>query len=124
MFSLEFDGEFPKAKSYLKRLSSKNLTGILSKYGNIGVEALAKATPVDSSKTAQSWSYEVETSKSGVKIEWINTNVNNGVNIAVIIQTGHGTRTGGYVQGRDYINPAMRPVFDQITEELWREVTK
>ena len=96
---------------------------ILNKYGKMGVSALAAATPVDTGKTADSWIYEIETSKDSYTITWSNTNVNNHVNIALILQYGHATRNGGYVSGRDYINPALQPVFDQIAEEAWREVT-
>ena len=95
---------------------------ILSKYGQIGVGALASATPLDSGKTAASWGYEISMSGNSATITWINSNQNQGVNIAVILQYGHGTGTGGYVAGRDYINPAMRPVFDKITEDVWREI--
>jgi hypothetical protein len=96
----------------------------LKKYGEDGVKALADATPKDSGKTAASWSYEVEKSKGSYTIAWTNSNINDGVPIAVILQYGHGTRNGGYVQGRDYINPAIRPIFDQIAEDAWREVIK
>ena len=95
---------------------------ILEKYAKEGVSALAAATPIDSGKTASSWGYEIEVSGDSATIHWTNSNENKGVNIAVILQFGHGTGTGGYVQGRDYINPAMRPVFDRIAEEVWREV--
>lgn len=95
---------------------------ILEKYGSKGVSALSSATPIDSGLTASSWTYVVEVKGESATIHWMNTNSNKGVNIAVILQYGHGTGTGGYVQGRDYINPAMRPIFDQIAEEAWREV--
>ena len=96
---------------------------ILERYAQMGVSALASATPVDSGKTASCWGYEIEASGEDATIYWTNTNQNKGVYIAVILQYGHGTGTGGYVQGRDYINPAIRPVFDKIAEEAWREVT-
>lgn len=95
---------------------------ILEKYASMGVSALASATPVDSGLTANCWSYEIETSGEDATIYWTNTNQNKGVYIAVILQFGHGTGTGGYVAGRDYINPAIRPVFDKIAEEAWMEV--
>ena len=98
------------------------ITKILDKYGKMGVNALANATPLDSGKTAESWGYEISVKKEGATIHWTNTNQNNGVHIAVILQYGHGTGTGGYVQGIDYINPAIRPVFDKIVEEAWMEV--
>ena len=93
-------------------------------YGEKGVSALASATPVDTGKTAESWQYKIEQTKGSIRIYWTNTNVNNGVPIAIIIQTGHGTGTGGYVQGRDYINPAIRPIFDNIANDVWRDITK
>lgn len=96
---------------------------ILERYAQMGVSALASATPVDSGQTASCWGYEIEVSGEDATIYWTNTNQNKGVYIAVILQYGHGTGTGGYVQGRDYINPAIRPVFEKIAEEAWREVT-
>lgn len=123
-FSLEFDGEFPQTRKFLHRASNLNLRSVLEKYGRAGVNALAGATPKDSNLTSESWTYDTEVSRSGARIVWSNTNVNNGVNIAVIIQTGHATRNGGYIRGIDYINPTLRPIFNQITEELWKEVTK
>ena len=97
---------------------------ILEKYAKEGVSALAAATPVDSGTTANSWSYEIQTNGESATIYWTNTNINKGVSIALILQYGHGTGTGGYVQGRDYINPAIRPIFDKIAEEAWSEVVK
>lgn len=97
---------------------------MLDRFGQEGVAALSSATPVDSGKTAASWSYEIERGDGKTVISWSNSNVNDGVNIAVILQYGHGTGTGGFVQGRDYINPAIQSVFDRIAEEAWREVTK
>ena len=103
-------------------MSNFKVDKILDKYGAMGVSALAAATPMDSGLTANSWGYEISVGKEGATIYWTNTNQNNGVYIAVILQYGHGTGTGGYVQGRDYINPAIRPVFDKIAEEAWMEV--
>lgn len=98
---------------------------ILHRYGKEGVAALSSATPVESGETARGWNYEIrESYKNGVTIVWTNDHVVNDVSIAIILQYGHGTRNGGYVQGRDYINPAMRPIFDKMSEDLWREVTK
>lgn len=96
---------------------------ILSKYGEMGVLALSRATPKDSGETARSWSYEIEKTGSGYKLVWKNSHVNKGVPIAIILQYGHGTRNGGYVQGRDYINPALRPIFDGIAADSWKEMT-
>ena len=99
------------------------ITHILNKYGQKGVEMLAAATPKESGKTASSWSYEIEDLGSGARIVWKNSNVNNGEVIALLLQYGHGTGTGGYVQGIDYINPAIQGIFEQMADEAWREVT-
>ena len=115
-------GDFDNTFRFLKKMSNFKVNKILDKYGAMGVSALAAATPVDSGLTANSWGYEISVEKEGATIHWTNTNQNNGVYIAVILQYGHGTSTGGYVQGRDYINPAIRPVFDKIAEEAWMEV--
>ena len=123
MISFRHKGDFSKATSYLEKLKEVAKLGILDKYGRAGVAALVSATPVDSGKTAASWDYEIEQSSGSAKIIFSNTNVNKSVNIAIILQYGHGTGTGGWVQGRDYINPAIQPIFDQIVEEAWREVT-
>lgn len=98
--------------------------GILDKYGREGVAALASATPVDTGLTAKSWYYKIENKKGSVTISFLNSNIQNGVPIAIILQYGHGTGTGGWVEGRDYINPAIQPIFDRIVAEAWREVTK
>lgn len=105
-------------------MSRLQLRHILDQYGAKGVAALSAATPVRSGETANSWDYKIEQSGQRYSISWTNSNINNGVNIALIIQLGHGTGTGGYVQGVDYINPALRPIFDQMAEEAWQEVTK
>lgn len=117
-------GDFSKTESFLKKLRKLDLDSVLEKYGKLGVDALSKATPVDSGKTADSWDYKIEKGKGVVTITWTNSNVNNGVPIALLIQYGHGTGTGGYVQGRDYIKPAIRPIFDELADALWEEVTK
>lgn len=115
-------GDFSKTEKFLNSISKKLYYRNLQKYAEQGVAALASATPKDSGETANSWGYEIRQSKNSVSIYWTNSNVNKGVPIAVIIQYGHGTRNGGYVQGRDYINPAMRPIFDKIAENVWKEV--
>lgn len=117
-------GDFSKTESFLKKLRKLDLDSVLDKYGKLGVQALANATPVDTGKTAASWDYKIEKGKGVVTITWTNSNVNNGVPIALLIQYGHGTGTGGYVQGRDYIKPAIRPIFDELADALWEEVTK
>ena len=115
-------GDFNNTFRFLNKMSKFQINKILEKYGQMGVEALRSATPIDSGKTAESWGYEISVRKEGATIHWTNTNQNKGVYIAVILQYGHGTGTGGYVQGIDYINPAIRPVFDKIAEEAWMEV--
>lgn len=116
-------GDYSKATNYFEQLKSVFKKSIFDKYGQMGVDALMSATPIDSGKTASSWTYEVSYAGDGASISFLNTNVNKNVNIAIILQYGHGTRNGGYVQGRDYINPAIQPIFDKITEDLWNEVT-
>ena len=117
-------GDFHKATRYFERLREIAHLGTLDKYGREGVAALASATPVESGKTASSWYYEITNNGQTVKISFYNSNVNKGVPIAIIIQYGHGTKNGGWVEGRDYINPAIQPIFDRIAEEIWREVTR
>lgn len=116
-------GDFSKLSGYLERLREKARIGILDKYGRMGVKALSDATPRDTGKTASSWSYQIERDARSATISFSNSNVNKGVPIAIILQHGHGTGTGGWVAGRDYINPAIQPVFDRLAEEAWREVT-
>lgn len=117
-------GDFVKVSAYLDRLSRTDQYKVLEKYGNLGVNALSNATPVDTGLTAQSWYYTIEVRRGYYSIIWHNSHMEEGRNIAVLIQYGHGTRNGGYVQGRDYIMPAIRPIFDQIAAEAWREVTR
>lgn len=105
-------------------MTKANFRSILERAGQEGVDALSRATPVDSGKTASSWSYEIRQNRSGLSIIWKNSNVVSGVPIAIILQYGHGTKNGGYVQGRDYINPALKPIFDRIAENVRREVSK
>ena len=121
---IKHKGNFNNVDRFLKKMDDPSFfSQILNKFGKIGVDALAIATPIDSGLTAVSWTYEILQENGRTQINWYNTNENQGVNIAVILQYGHGTGTGGYVQGRDYINPAMRPIFDHMAEEIWREVT-
>lgn len=124
MISFRQKGDFSKLDRYLERLKESTRLGILDKYGKAGVAALSSATPVDSGTTASSWYYKIEHNRGSASIAFYNSNVNKGVPIAIILQYGHGTGTGGWVQGRDYINPAIQPIFDQIADEAWREVTK
>lgn len=115
--------EGSKTEDFIKRIQQLHIEEILRKYGEIGVQALMSATPVDSGLTASSWGYEIEKNGDIWSIHWTNSNINDGVNIAVILQYGHGTGTGGYVSGQDYINPAMSPIFEQIANDAWKEVT-
>ena len=124
MISFKQKGDFSKLSRYFERVKEAAKIGVLDKYGKAGVAALASATPVESGKTAASWNYEIKRQNGSVSIEFTNSNINKGVNIAIILQYGHGTGTGGWVQGRDYINPAIQPIFDKIVEDAWREVTK
>lgn len=124
MITFRQKGDFSKASRYLERLKEAAKLGVLDKYGREGVAALASATPTETGLTASSWTYEIERKRSSVSIVYKNSNINKGVPIAVILQYGHGTGTGGWVQGRDYINPAIQPVFDRIADEAWKEVTR
>lgn len=117
-------GDLSKTEKFLQALKEMNFLKNLDKYGQMGVNALADATPIDTGLTASSWGYEIHHEGQSISIIWTNSNINKGVNIAVILQYGHGTRNGGYVVGRDYINPAMQPIFDQIADEAWMEVTR
>ena len=124
MISFRQKGDFSKLTRFLERAKEAVHIGDLDKFGKEGVAALASATPVDSGETANSWYYEIENRKGSVTISFHNSNVQNGGPIAVILQYGHGTRNGGWVQGRDYINPAIQPIFDKIANNAWKEVTK
>ena len=124
MISFRQKGDFSNLSSYFERVKEKVKLGDLDKYGRAGVAALASATPVDSGLTANSWYYEIERQNGSVSIVFNNSNVNKGVPIAIILQYGHGTGTGGWVRGRDYINPAIQPIFDEIANNAWKEVTK
>lgn len=116
-------GNFDNTERFFKRAQKMDFFRNLEKYAQEGVAALSSATPVDSGLTAASWDYEIVKKKGSVSIYWTNSNINAGVPIAVILQYGHGTNNGGYVQGRDYINPAIRPIFDKIADNAWKEVT-
>ena len=124
MISFRQKGDFSKLTHYLERAKNGVRLGTLDKFGREGVAALASATPTESGKTANSWTYTIVHEKGSVAIQFHNTNIQNGVQIAIILQYGHGTGTGGWVEGRDYINPAVQPIFDKIANDAWREVTK
>jgi hypothetical protein len=122
MITIKHRGNLKKTYRFLEKASKQEFYNKLEAYGREGVQALASATPIDSGETAQSWGYEITRTKDSVTITWTNSNVIDGVPVAILLQYGHGTRNGGYVQGRDYINPAIRPIFDKIAESAWREV--
>ena len=124
MISFRQKGDFSKTKRYFGRVKAAARLSILDKYGREGVAALASATPTETGKTASSWFYEISHDKGSATITFSNSNINKGVPIAIILQYGHGTGTGGWVEGRDYINPAIQPIFDKIANEAWKEVTK
>lgn len=124
MISFRHKGDFSRTRRFLERGKNIPTEMLLTKYGQEGVAALASATPTESGKTASSWYYEIEHSEGSSVIRFNNSNINKGVPIAIILQYGHGTGTGGWVEGRDYINPAVQPVFDRLVNEAWREVTK
>lgn len=124
MISFRQKGDFSKLNKYFKRVREAARVSALDKYGQAGVAALASATPIDTGKTAASWYYKIKRGSQSVSLEFFNSNENKGVPIAIILQYGHGTGTGGWVEGRDYINPAIQPIFDKIANEAWKEVTK
>lgn len=121
--NFEVSGGFTKTERFLNRMKRHEYLNVLDEFGRDGVQALRNATPVDSGATAEAWDYEIKRTRNYTEIVWTNSNINDGVPIAVILQYGHGTGTGGYVQGRDYINPAIRPIFDKIAEKAWKVVT-
>lgn len=124
MITFQEKGSFNNTERYLRRLKQTELFAVLGKYGSMGVAALSDATPVESGETAASWTYTIEQRPGYYSIRWHNTHVNKGLPIAILLQYGHGTGTGGYVQGRDYIMPAVRPIFDQMADEAWKEVIR
>jgi hypothetical protein len=122
MITVEHSGNFENITRFLNKMTKRDAMSILHKYGKRGVDLLRDATPIDTGTTANSWSYEVVNDNGQYKIYWNNDNENNGVHIAIILQYGHATKNGGYVEGIDYINPVMKEVFEDMAEELWREV--
>lgn len=117
-------GDFSKTTNFIKNLNKRSYLKLLDKYGKEGVAALSSATPVDTGLTAKSWYYKIEQTDRSVSLIFCNSNVQNGVPIAIILQYGHGTRNGGWVEGRDYINTSIQPIFDRLANEAWREVTR
>jgi hypothetical protein len=124
MISFRQKGDFSKTTKYLTKLKQRNLMRNLERFGKQGVDALSSATPVDTGLTAGSWYYKIEIKPTFAKISFCNSNIQNGVPVAVILQYGHATGNGGWVEGRDYINPAIQPIFDKIANSTWEEVTK
>ena len=117
-------GDFSNTKKFLKRVSSKNFQQMLHAYGKRGVEILSAVTPKKTGLTAASWDYNIEITKDSITINWTNSNISQGIPVALLIEWGHATRNGGWVEGIDYINPVMQPIFDEMSREIWREVTK
>ncbi len=124
MITFKHRGSFSKTERFLNTVKLQKHLNVLDDLGAEGVRVLSEATPKKTGKTAASWTYEIQKTEESTTIAWLNTNTNQGVTIALILQYGHGTGTGGFVQGIDYINPAMRPVFDEIANRAWKEVTK
>ena len=124
MIKFSQKGDFSKLTSFLEKTKEVVKLGNLDKYGKAGVEALSSATPIESGLTASSWYYKIENKDGKASINFYNSNIQNGVPIAIILQYGHGTGTGGWVEGKDYINPAIQPIFDKIVNDAWKEVTK
>lgn len=124
MISFRQKGDFSKLNHFLEKSRNVIKLGMLDKYGRAGVAALSSATPVDTGLTAQSWIYEIKRQNGSVSLVFHNKNLNKGVPIAIVLQYGHATRNGGWVEGRDYINPAIQPIFDKLAKEAWEEVKK
>lgn len=123
MITITQSGNFNKTEAALKKMLEPNVLTILHKYGKMGVSALSNATPVATSRAATSWGYTVEGGKAGYSITWTNSDIENGFPVVIMLQYGHGTGTGGYVQGQDFINPALRPIMDKLADEVWKAVT-
>lgn len=123
MITFSHRGDLAKTRRFLSKAKNINYRPILERYASQGLHALQSSTPVDTRLTADSWSYEIVQTRAGLSIYWKNKNLVDGVPVVILLQYGHGTRTGGYVQGRDFINPAMRPLFNTIADNLWKEVT-
>lgn len=123
MITIKQSGDFKKTEKFLNQATMSKYLHIFEKYGRQGVNALSEATPIESGETSKSWNYKIKRTSRGVTITWNNSHLVDGVSIAIILQYGHGTRNGGYVQGRDYINPVVKPIFDKIITDIWKEVT-
>lgn len=124
MSPIKQKGDFKKTENFLKEASKlSQFKPLFEKYGSLGVQALADSTPVDTGETALSWAYEIQTTPQGYKLIWTNSHIVDGAPIAILIQYGHATRSGSFIPGRDFINPVIRPIFDNLSQELWKEVT-
>ncbi len=123
MITVKYKGDLSKTKNFLTRGLKTDFRKILEKYGERGVAELTKATPKDTGKTSESWTYEIVDRFNSISIYWSNSNINDGVPIAIILQYGHGVNGGGFVNGIDYINPALKPIFNKIAKEAWKEIT-
>jgi len=124
MIVIKQKGDFKHTEGFFKRAKERRFYNILNEYGKRGVQALSKATPKRTGKTAASWSYKINVTEGGAAIYFENSNVNKGyANVAVLLQYGHAARNGAWVEGVDYINPALKPIFDEIAEKVWAEVT-
>ena len=124
MITVRHKGNFSKTIRYFAKAKNAVKVSDLDRFGEEGVAALMSATPIDSGETASQWYYTIERGSGSVTITFNNSNIQNGVPIAIILQYGHATRNGGWVEGRDYINPAIQPIFDKIAEKAWKEVTR
>lgn len=122
MIKVKVKGNFKRNEKFLKKNRDHEIMSILKKYGELGVEALANNTPIDTGIMADSWGYEVKKESSGYVLYWYNSKIQNGIEIAMILDYGHATRNGGYVEGRDFISPVLQPIFDEIAESAWREI--
>lgn len=124
MITIKHSGSFNRTEKFLSRAEKIRIKDILDRYGKEGVKALSDATPKDSGETADSWNYEIKITVYGYSLAWTNSNIVDGVSVVILLQYGHGTGTGGYVQGRDFINPAIKPIFDKISTSIREEVSK
>lgn len=117
-------GDFHNTEKLLTQYDKNKFKPILESYGRKGIAALSAATPIDTGETSNSWGYEIDFRTNSFILQFTNSHVNNGIPIAILIQYGHGTRHGGYVPGRDFINPALVSIFDDLAEDIWKEITK
>lgn len=122
MITFKHRGNFDLTEKFFRGLKDKKYRPIFEKYGREGIRVLSSATPKDSGLTANSWDYQILTKRNGFDIYWTNSNMVDGIPIVILLQYGHGTKSGSFVEGKDFINPAIKPIFDKIAENLWKEV--